>query len=56
MRRITAKKAATGRAVKDLLRTQEPDLDWERELTELRGAVRPVERLPAGNVRRKRRR
>jgi antitoxin (DNA-binding transcriptional repressor) of toxin-antitoxin stability system len=36
--------AATGRTVKDLLRAQEPDPDWERELADLRGSVQPEER------------
>jgi hypothetical protein len=34
----------TGRTVKDLLRAQEPDPDWERELAELRGSLEPEER------------
>jgi prevent-host-death family protein len=36
--------AVTGRTVKDLLRAQEPDPDWERELAELRGSLEPEER------------
>ena len=36
--------AVSGRTVKDLLRTQEPDPAWSRELAELRGALRPEER------------
>jgi len=36
--------AATGRTVKDLLLVQKPDPDWERELADLRGSVRPEER------------
>ena len=36
--------AATGRTIKDLLRSQEPDPDWERELADLRGSLRPEER------------
>lgn len=34
----------TGRAVKDLLRAQKPDPDWERELAELRASVTAEER------------
>jgi prevent-host-death family protein len=34
----------TGRTVKDLLRAQAPDPDWERELAELRRSVEPEER------------
>jgi prevent-host-death family protein len=36
--------AVTGRSVKDLLRAQAPDPDWERELAEVRGSVEPEER------------
>jgi prevent-host-death family protein len=36
--------AVTGRTVKDLLRAQVPDPDWERELVALRGSVEPEER------------
>ena len=36
--------AVTGRAVKDLLRAQEPDPNWQRELAHLRAAITPQER------------
>lgn len=36
--------AVTGRAVKDLLRAQEPDPDWQRELADLRSSITPEER------------
>lgn len=36
--------AVSGRTVKDLLRAQAPDPDWERELADLRGSVEPEER------------
>lgn len=36
--------AVSGRAVKDLLRAQAPDPDWERELADLRGSVEPEDR------------
>jgi prevent-host-death family protein len=36
--------AVTGRTVKNLLRAQAPDPDWERELAMLRGSVEPEDR------------
>jgi antitoxin (DNA-binding transcriptional repressor) of toxin-antitoxin stability system len=36
--------AVTGRRVKDLLRAQKPDPEWERELAELRASITREER------------
>ena len=38
----------SGRTVKDLLRTHEPDLDWANELAEVRGLVEPEDRRWSG--------
>jgi antitoxin (DNA-binding transcriptional repressor) of toxin-antitoxin stability system len=40
--------AVTGRTVKNLLRAQAPDPDWERELAMLRGSVEPEDRRRNG--------
>jgi prevent-host-death family protein len=41
---ITPAAAVSGRTVKELLRAQDPDPGWPRELGELRGSLEPEER------------
>jgi antitoxin (DNA-binding transcriptional repressor) of toxin-antitoxin stability system len=41
---ITPAVAADGKTIKELLRSQRPDPDWERELSELRALAIPEDR------------